>query len=103
MNAQFFDTTRAYVRRDSVRDVLVAKAITNGCNPYCKSTDADARRVTDDMRAKVRNVIVPNVNAVAPVAKRAAVREVVDVRTKEMSKAHREVVHIENFQLVKPV
>lgn len=100
MSSQVFGETQNYMRRNSVRDVIVAKAINNGCNPYCKSTDADAKRVTDEMRAKVKNIIVPEIKAVAS-KKNAIVREASGTRRGDEHKAHREIVHIENFELVK--
>lgn len=83
----------------SVRDVIVAKAIQNGYNPYCRSTDAGARRVTEDMKAKVRNIAVPETKAVA-VKQRPVVREVVAAAEKREVRPHREVVAIENFEMV---
>ncbi len=83
----------------SVRDVIVAKAIQNGYNPYCRSTDAGARRVTEDMKAKVRNIAVPEAKAVA-VKQRPVVREVVAATENREVRPHREVVAIENFEMV---
>lgn len=85
----------------SVRDVIIAKAIQNGYNPYCKSTDANARRVTEEMKAKALRVVVPETKAVAPKRQKAVVREVIATETKPQNRGHREVVHIENFELVR--
>lgn len=101
MNVQTTDMARNVNRRISVRDVIVAKAIQNGYNPFCKSTDANARRVTDEMRARVRNVVVPENKALAT-AKKSAVREAtVPAVRKQQTHARREIVHIENFELVR--
>ena len=59
----------------TVKDVLVAKAIQNGYNPYCRSTDANARKVTEDMRVKAQNIRVPESKASAKM-KKPPVREV---------------------------
>ena len=86
----------------TVRDVLVAKAIQNGYNPFCKSTDANARRVTDVMRAKVQDGYVPKTAMVSTVKKQnAVVREVKASPVHREPVAHREVVAIENFELVR--
>ena len=85
----------------TVRDVLVAKAIQNGYNPYCRSTDADARRVTDEMRAKTRNICVPTTLPAGKSEKKPYVREVKPTRRECESSAHREVITIENFDLVR--
>ncbi len=84
----------------TVRDVLVAKAIQNGYNPYCRSTDADARRVTDEMRAKARNIRVPATLPATNSDRKLPVREVKPSRREREVVARREVVTIENFDLV---
>ena len=96
MNAQ---TNVMHRNGTSVRDVIMAKAIQNGYNPYCKSTDADARRVTDDMRAKASRVIVPETKAVT-VKNKPVVREVVAASAKKEVRPHREIISIENFEVV---
>ena len=102
MNVHTTDMARNANRRTSVRDVIVAKAIQNGYNPYCKSTDANARRVTDEMRARVRSVAVPETKAVAVKTKKSAVREVAaSAPVKSQTHARREIIHIENFELVR--
>ena len=53
MSVQFARTTSMAGGNVRVKDVLIAKAIRSGYNPYCRSTDADARRVTDAMRQSV--------------------------------------------------
>lgn len=83
----------------TVRDIIMAKAIQNGYNPYCRSTDADARRVTDDMRAKAKHIAVPQTRAVA-VKNKPVVREVVMAPAKKEVRPHREVISIENFEVV---
>lgn len=83
----------------TVRDVLVAKAIKSGYNPYCRSTDAGARRVTEDMRAKAQYVAVPENKALSASSKRNSVREVAP-SSKEM-RPRREAVAIENFEIVR--
>ena len=86
----------------TVRDVLVAKAIQNGYNPFCRSTDAGARKVTEEMRAKVQGISVPK-TAMAPASKNpnAVVRELKVAPVRRESMARREVVAIENFELVR--
>ncbi len=83
----------------SVRDIIMAKAIQNGYNPYCKSTDANARRVTDDMKAKVKHISIPETKAVT-VKNKPVVREVVLAPVKKEVRPHREIVSIENFEVV---
>ncbi|MBQ8837160.1 MAG: hypothetical protein IJ002_06605 [Clostridia bacterium] len=83
----------------SVKDVIIAKAIQNGYNPYCKSTDANARRVTDEMRAKASRVVVPETGIVVAKKQKAVVREAAPAVKPQ--RARREIVHIENFELVK--
>ncbi len=93
---------RTFKNGVTVRDVLVAKAIQNGYNPFCKSTDAAARTVTDEMRAKARNIRVPN--AVVPARKtekKPPVREVKAMPREREVCSRREVVAIENFELVR--
>ena len=86
----------------TVRDVLVAKAIQNGYNPFCRSTDANARKVTKEMRARVQGISIPK-TAVAPAVKNqtAVVRELKVAPVRRENMAHREVVAIENFELVR--
>ncbi len=83
----------------SVRDVIMAKAIQNGYNPYCRSTDAGARNVTDEMRAKAQHIAVPETKMVTPKKKKAVVREVVAPVKREVHH-RREVIMLENFDLV---
>lgn len=101
MNVQSTGMMRNGRYGTTVRDVIVAKAIQNGYNPFCRSTDADARRVTDEMRAKARTVSVPETRALAAKTNKSAVREVTPSAPKAQSRLRREVVHIENFELVK--
>ena len=96
MNAQ---TSNMYRNGTSVRDVIVAKAIQNGYNPYCKSTDAGARRVTADMREKVKHIAVPKTRAVA-LKQKPIVREVFTAPVKKEERPHREIISIENFEIV---
>ena len=84
----------------SVRDVIIAKAIQNGSNPFCTSTDTDAKNINEEMREKANRIVVPENKSMAPVRKNSAVREVT-VLAKPEQRARREVVHIENFELVK--
>jgi len=86
----------------TVRDVLVAKAIQNGYNPYCRSTDKDARNVTEEMRAKMQHVRVP-ASAVTTVKRtdKPIVREVKATPATRAPRARREVISLENFELVK--
>lgn len=90
-------------RNGTVRDILVAKAIQNGYNPYCRSTDQDARRVTEEMRAKAQNIRVPEATALAAkrTANKPAVREVKAMPQTREPRARREVISLENFELVK--
>ena len=86
----------------TVRDVLVAKAIQNGYNPYCRSTDKDARTVTEEMRAKMPRVCVPaSVNVPAKRQNKPIVREVKASPAVRAPRVRREVVSLENFELVK--
>ena len=86
----------------TVRDVIVAKAIQNGYNPYCRSTDANARKITEEMRAKAQNIRVPaSVAQNKNNAKKPPVREVKAMPRERSVRAHREVVSIENFELVR--
>ena len=84
----------------SVRDVIIAKAIQSGYNPFCKSTDAGAKNITEEMRKKANCIVVPENKSMTSVRKNSAVREVT-VTVKPEQRARREVVHIENFELVK--
>lgn len=86
----------------TVRDVLVAKAIQNGYNPYCRSTDKEARTVTEEMRAKTQNVYVPaSANVPAKRQNKPIVREVKASPAARAPRVRREVVSLENFELVK--
>ncbi len=86
----------------TVRDVLVAKAIQNGYNPFCRSTDAAARRVTEEMRAKARGIAIPKTAMVSTAKKQhTVVRELKTAPAHRENAAHREVVAIENFELVR--
>lgn len=86
----------------TVRDVLVAKAIQNGYNPYCRSTDKEARTVTEEMRAKTQNVYVPaSANVPAKRQNKPIVREVKAAPAARAPRVRREVVSLENFELVK--
>ena len=40
----------------TVKDIIAAKAIRCGYNPYCRSTDADARRVTEEMKRRAESI-----------------------------------------------
>ncbi len=101
MNVQATGMTGNYRHGTSVRDVIIAKAIQNGYNPYCKSTDASAKRVTEEMRAKASRITVPETKAVSAVPNKNAVRDVTAAPKRSENRGRREVVHIENFQLVK--
>ncbi len=88
----------------TVKDVIAAKAIRCGYNPYCRSTDANARRVTDEMKKRVEGIRSANENsrvkrAAGTIANRPIIREVRPVAQTPV--AHREVVSLENFELVK--
>ncbi|MBE6679639.1 MAG: hypothetical protein E7598_03860 [Ruminococcaceae bacterium] len=96
MNAQ---TSNMHRYGTSVRDIIVAKAIQNGYNPYCKSTDVGARRVTADMKEKVKHIAVPETRAVTAKQK-AVVREVSAAPAKKENRPRREVISIENFEIV---
>lgn len=85
----------------TVRDVLVAKAIHNGYNPYCRSTDANARKVTAEMREKTQGVFVLQTNLAAAKKRTPVVREAKAVSVSRESAAYREVIAIENFELVR--
>ena len=93
----------AFAGKTCVKDVLIAKAIRSGYNPYCRSTDADARRVTDAMRQSVKQVILPATRPVKPAAKKPPVREVKPSGANRagMPAPHHEVIALENFELVK--
>ena len=84
----------------SMRDMLVAKAVQNGYNPFCKSTDAEARNVTDEMRAMTRNISVPDTKAVSALKRKAVIREVNSAPVKKETSHRREVILLENFELV---
>lgn len=87
----------------SVRTMLIAKAIRSGYNPYCRSTDANARRVTDAMRESVSRVDLPAVRRAKPTAKKPPIRlgkPSLPGRT-GMPAPHHEVIALENFELVK--
>ena len=86
-----------------VKDVLIAKAIRSGYNPYCRSTDADARRVTDDMRQRAMQVQLPAARPAKPASKKPPVREVKpsNMNRTGMPAPHHEVIALENFELVK--
>lgn len=99
MNVQAMSTFR---NGTTVRDVLVAKAIQNGYNPYCRSTDANARKVTEEMRVQAQRVRVPQTVVPArKTEKKPPVREVKAMPREREVRAHREVVSIENFELVR--
>ena len=86
-----------------VKDVLIAKAIQNGYNPYCRSTDADARRVTDAMRAAAMQIRLPAARAEKPATQKSPVREVKPSQANHtgMPAPHHEVIALESFELVK--
>ncbi len=85
----------------TVRDILIAKAIQNGYNPYCRSTDAASKSITEEMRARVQHVVVPSSKAVAFARVKNSVREVkAPVKPKEV-RQRKTVVAIENFEIVK--
>ena len=101
MNVQATGMTGNYRCSTSVRDVIIAKAIQNGYNPYCRSTDASAKCVSEEMRAKANRITVPETKAVSAAPKKSVVRDVTAAPQKSENRGRREVVHIENFQLVK--
>jgi len=86
-----------------VKDVLIAKAIRSGYNPYCRSTDADARRVTDDMRQREDAGAAAAARPAKPASKKPPVREVKpsNMNRTGMPAPHHEVIALENFELVK--
>lgn len=99
MNVQAMSTFRSGT---TVKDVLVAKAIQNGYNPYCRSTDANARKVTEEMRVKAQSIRVPESKTPARAkANKPPVREVKAMPREREVRSHREVVSIENFELVR--
>ena len=102
MNVQNQSVMHSGRQTATVRDILVAKAIQNGYNPFCKSTDEDARNVTQPMRARVEGIYVPK-TAMSPVVKKqsASVREVKITTVRREPVVYREVATIENFELVK--
>lgn len=88
----------------TVKDIIAAKAIRCGYNPYCRSTDADARRVTEEMKRRAESIRIPEedrrVKRTANAAEhRPMIREVRPAAPKPA--VHREVVSLENFELVK--
>ena len=85
----------------TVRDVLVAKAIQNGYNPFCRSTDAEARTVTETMRTKAQGIVVPRSAMIVRKKQNAPVREIKVTPVRREPVAYREVVAIENFELVR--
>lgn len=95
MNVQ----TQMYNRNGvSMRDMLVAKAIQNGYNPFCRSTDAGARHITKEMREAAKRVNVPECKAVAE-RKKVTVREIAAPAKKEVA-PRKEIITLENFELV---
>lgn len=103
MSVQIARTTSMAGGNVRVKDVLIAKAIRGGYNPYCRSTDADARRVTDAMRQSAMQVRLPAAHPEKPAAKKPPVREVMPSNTNRtgMPAPHHEVIALENFELVK--
>ena len=103
MSVQIARTTSMADGNVRVKDVLIAKAIRGGYNPYCRSTDADARRVTDAMRQSAMQVRLPAARPEKPAAKKPPVREVMPSNTNRtgMPAPHHEVIALENFELVK--
>lgn len=103
MSVQFARTTSMAGGNVRVKDVLIAKAIRSGYNPYCRSTDADARRVTDAMRQSTMQVRLPAARSEKVTAKKPPVREVKPSNTNRtgMPAPHHEVIALENFELVK--
>lgn len=85
----------------TVRDVIVAKAIRSGYNPYCRSTDAAARNVTEDMRVRVQNVRVPQNTGMVASEKKQIIREAKAMPAERVARPKREVIAIENFELVR--
>lgn len=95
---------RIAANKVTVKDVIAAKAIRCGYNPYCRSTDANARRVTDEMKKRVEGIRSANENSrvqrtAGTIANRPIIREVRPVAQTPV--AHREVVLLENFEFVK--
>ena len=85
------------------RELLIAKAIQSGYNPYCRSTDAGARRVSDEMRAGVQGIRLPErrVKAVKS-EKKPPIRELRRMPARHSAPVgHHEVIALENFELVK--
>ncbi len=86
----------------TVRDVLVAKAIRGGYNPYCRSTDKEARTVTEEMRVKTQHIRVPENAALTRKGERKpVVREGKATPQVREPRMRREVIALENFELVK--
>ena len=58
--------------------------------------------MTDEMRARVRSVVVPENKAIVAKTQKSAVREVTaPAPVKNQTRARREIIHIENFELVR--
>ena len=103
MSVQIARTTSMAGRNVRVKEVLIAKAIRSGYNPYCRSTDADARRVTEAMRQSAMQVDLPAARPAKPAAKKPPVREVKpsNVNRTGLPAPRHEVIALENFELVK--
>ena len=100
MNVQAQNTFRG--TGTTVRDVLVAKAIRSGYNPYCRSTDKEARTVTEEMRAKTQHIRVPEAAPLPRVREnKPVVREGKATPQAREPRMRREVIALENFELVK--
>ncbi len=100
MNVQAQNTFRG--TGTTVRDVLVAKAIRSGYNPYCRSTDKEARTVTEEMRAKTQHIRVPEAAPLPRVREnKPVVREGKATPQVREPRMRREVIALENFELVK--
>lgn len=100
MNVQAQNTFRG--TGTTVRDVLVAKAIRSGYNPYCRSTDKEARTVTEEMRARTQHIRVPEAASLPRVREnKPVVREGKATPQVREPRMHREVIALENFELVK--
>lgn len=82
-------------KRMTCKDRMIAKAVQNGYNPYCKSTDAGARRVSAEMREKAASVSLP---ACTAKSRKIMIRE---VHMPAAVKSGRDVLAIENFEIVK--
>ena len=103
MSVQIARTTSMAGRNVRVKEVLIAKAIRSGYNPYCRSTDADARRVTEAMRQSAMQVDLPAARPAKPAAKKPPVREVKPSNANRtgLPAPRHEVIALENFELVK--